>query len=53
MNDRDHNRKVKDNSEDKIHYITSDFKIEDYKSYKTQRTRHHEKQSSKEEHRHD
>jgi len=26
MNDRDHNRKVKDNSEDKIRYITSDFK---------------------------
>ena len=71
MNNRDHNRKVKDNSEDKIRYITSDFKnrrlqilktrfvtlqatskIEDYKSYKTQRTRHHEKQSSKEEHGH-
>jgi len=27
-------------------------KIEDYKSYKTQRTRYHEKQSSKEEHGH-
>ena len=26
MNDRDHSRKVKDNSEDKIRYITSDFK---------------------------
>ena len=51
MNDRDHNRKVKDNSEDKIRYITSrrlqilktrfvtlqaTSKIEDYKSYKTQ-----------------
>ena len=26
MNDRDHSRKVKDNSEDKIRYITSNFK---------------------------
>ena len=26
MNDRDHSRKVKDNSEDKIRSITSDFK---------------------------
>ena len=68
MDNGDHNRKVKDNSEDKIRYITSDFKnrrlqilktrfvtlqatskIDDYKSYKTQRTRHHEKQGSKEE----
>ena len=40
-NDRDHSREVKDNLEDKIHSITSDFKIEDYKSYKTQWTRYH------------
>jgi len=68
MDNGDRNRKVKDNSEDKIRYITSrrlqilktrfvtlqaTSKIEDYKSYKTQRTRHHEKQSSKEEHGHD
>ena len=26
MNDRDHSRKVKDNSKDKIRYITSNFK---------------------------
>ena len=64
MDNGDRNRKVKDNSEDKIRYITSrrlqilkirfvtlqaTSKIEDYKSYKTQRTRHHEKQGSKEE----
>ena len=55
MDNGDRNRKVKDNSEDKIRYITSrrlqilktrfvtlqaTSKIEDYKSYKTQRTRH-------------
>ena len=36
MNNWNYSRKINDNSEDKILSITSNFKIEDYKSYKTQ-----------------
>ena len=53
MNNRNYSRKVNNNSEDKIFFpLQATSKIEDYKSYKTQRTRYHEKQSSKEEHGH-
>ena len=50
MNNRDISRIKNDNSEDKILSIINGFKkIEDYTSYKTQRTRYYDKQSSKEE----
>ena len=53
INNRDIRRIKNDNSEGKILSIINGFKkIEDYTSYKTQRTRYHDKQSSKEEPRH-
>ena len=49
MNNQDYSRKMNDNSEDKILSMTSGFKkIEDYTSYKTQRTQYYNMQGSKE-----
>ena len=53
MNNRDHNRKVKDNSEDKIRYITSDFKNRRLQILQDPTNSAPRKQSSKEEHGHD
>ena len=46
---RDHSRKVKDNSEDKIRYITSDFKNRRLQILQDPMNSAHEKQGSKEE----